>query len=130
MHKRLPSIILSLNSAIFLGIGIVFLIIPAIPLAKLGLKNIPDVALTDIRAVYGGVQIAVGLFLLRAIRAKKDPADGLLLCATLFLGLFLARTYGFFVEDSFGLVDSILVSMEIAGFAASYYGLRLVRANQ
>jgi len=58
------------------------------------------VARTEVRAMYGGLQIAVGLLALVAIFKPAHRATALLFYMMALSGLALARLYGIILEDS------------------------------
>lgn len=61
-------------------------------------------ARTEVRAMYGGLQIAIGLFGLAAILRPKHRDTALLFYVLAFSGLALSRAYGMIVEGSDSLV--------------------------
>lgn len=88
-------IVLLLAALPFLGIGVAFLLDPAGMAAHVGLSLSGPIADSDVRAVYGGLQIACGTILLLGALAVRRP----LVRATLrveillFAGLACARLF-------------------------------------
>ena len=62
------------------------------------------VARTEIRAMYGGLQIAIGLLAVVAIFRPEHRATTLLLYVMALSGLALSRLYGLILEDSNELI--------------------------
>ena len=62
-------------------------------------------ARTEVRAMYGGLQIAIGLLALIAILKPAHRATALLFYVMALSGLALSRMYGLFLEGS----DQILI---------------------
>ena len=109
-------------AAVFVVIGLVFTIAPSLPFVPLGLSVPSGAATTELRAVYGGMELAVGVFL--AICAwRRGPAVGygLLLSVLLFSALASFRALGMAIEGPQAPIMGALLAAESAGalFAAS-----------
>ena len=109
-------------AAVFLGIGLVFTIAPSLPFVPLGLSVPNGAPTTELRSVYGGLELAVGLFL-ATCAWRRGPAVGygLLLSLLLFGALAAFRAVGMAMEGPQPPIMAALLVAESAGalFAAS-----------
>lgn len=78
----------------FIGFGVAFLIDPLGTLAAVGISATGDIAATEFRAFYGGVEVGVGLALIAADLAPGYRRAGLWLCLLSYGGIGLARGLG------------------------------------
>jgi len=110
--------VLGIAAAIFLLLGIGFMFIPSNMIGAMDITAEPGKALADIRAVYGGLDLAVGI-LLAVCFFRKEFATGLavstLVCTCIFCGRLIgiawdpARdvlTFGLFASEVLGAVLS------------------------
>ena len=92
----------------FLGFGIAFLVAPLDTLAAAGIALSGDTAATELRAFYGGLEVALGALLIAAdLRGARR--HGLILCLASYGGIGAARALG----------------MAIAGSATSFFWFAL-----
>jgi hypothetical protein len=61
--KAFPTVVLALCALGFLGFGLWLLVDPAAALAKIGINAGSAVGLVELRALYGGMELGLGLFL-------------------------------------------------------------------
>lgn len=82
----------------FLGMGLVALVRPAYVVAFFGMKAEGADARNEIRAVYGGFGVAVGV-LLAVTMNRQDLAAGVTLCVAIaLLGMAAGRLVSFVME--------------------------------
>ncbi len=67
---------------------------------------------TDIRAMYGGVQSAMGLMALLACIKPRYFSQFVFALAFIAGGLALSRTFGLFVDGSYGLYTGAVLAYE------------------
>ena len=94
----LARILLGLSGLLFAGYGFACLIWPGLPAGYAGIELPGASGATEIVAMYGGLQLAMGILFLRA---ALDPAYvmlGLIVLVTLVGGLALGRTFGLMVH--------------------------------
>jgi hypothetical protein len=95
----LPRLTLWLGGLGFLGFGIAFLVAPLQTLAAAGIALQGDLAATELRAFYGGLEVALGTLLIAAdLRGARR--HGLILCLASYGGIGLARALGMLVAGS------------------------------
>lgn len=95
----LPRLTLWLGGLGFLGFGIAFLVAPLQTLAAAGIALQGDLAATELRAFYGGLEVALGTLLIAAdLRGARRP--GLILCLASYGGIGAARALGMLIAGS------------------------------
>ena len=105
-------IFLGLNALIFVGYGLVCLASPSVVAEQTGMQLATGVAAAEVRAMYGGLQIAVGLLALAGlVRPALQPAV-LLALVFLFFGLASGRLIGILVEPDPGAYNLTAVVFE------------------
>ncbi len=75
----------------------------------------------EIRAVYGGLLIAAGVFTLLTAPAPRANQGRLLLLAMLWLGAGAGRLFGAFVDGNPGLFGWLAFALELGGGGALFY---------
>ena len=105
-------IFLGFNALIFVGYGLVCLAAPSVVADQTGMQLATGVASVEVRAMYGGLQTAVGLLCLAgAARPLLQP--GVLLALTfLFFGLASGRMLGIAVEPEPGSYNILALVFE------------------
>jgi Domain of unknown function (DUF4345) len=108
-YNRALVVFFALNGLLWVIWGIICLftpqawsgeVIPGMAVFDLG----EAVARTEVRAMYGGLQIAIGLLALVAIFRPEHRATTLLFYVLALSGLALSRLYGIMLEDSSELI--------------------------
>lgn len=105
-----------LSGVVFLGIGIWFVTSPG-ALGIIGINAVSAAGRGDLRAVYGGLQIAIGLFLLTTAYRHQWHGIGLAVGTAAFAGLAGGRTIGFALESTTDALPWMLYAAEILGLA-------------
>lgn len=91
-------VLLGLNSLAFLGYGLVCLFMPELPASSAGME-LPNVSATnEVVAMYGGLQIGIGVLLLYCMLRNELVESGLLLMALLIGSLAVARALGMIIH--------------------------------
>lgn len=88
--KILNTAVLAIAGLGFVGFGIAFLFWPGALLTGIGLQAVSAQANVEIRAMYGGLELGLGVFLLCCIAASRQRI-GLWLTLASYGGLGLAR---------------------------------------
>jgi hypothetical protein len=117
--NSLPRIVLWLAALSLLAFGTAFLLAPLGTLALTGIELDSPQAAVEIRAFYGGLELALGLALAWCALRRARWRDGLALTALIFGGIALARLFGMMLEGvlSFFLVFALVVESALAGAA-------------
>ena len=118
--------ILGLSAAIFLLVGGYYLARPTEGAALVGITLDTALGVSDIRAVYGGLDFAVGSLILYCL-LRSRLADGLTIQTFVFGGLALARMIGIALDRPTESLATTLFAVESAGCILGIVGLRAVR---
>jgi hypothetical protein len=109
---------LTLGSLAFLAPGLTFLVRPNL-LALGGVQAMGPDGATEIRALYGGLEVAIALALLRCALREDLWLAGLTLQTVLFAGLASGRLVGIAAARGASGVNLFLLCLELAGVAVS-----------
>ena len=129
-------IFLGLNALVFIGYGLACLASPALVADLTGMELATGVASVEVRAMYGGLQTAVGLLALLGAWRPGMQAAVLLALVFLFFGLASGRILGIVVdpdpgvynfgavafEATFGVVAMVLLSRSASDQSAQAVG--------
>ena len=88
--KNLSIATLTIAGLGFVGFGFVFLCWPEMMLPAVGIQAIGDQAQVEIRSMYGGLELGLGILLLSCFSAERQRF-GLQVCLASYGGLGLAR---------------------------------------
>lgn len=104
---------------VYLGFGLWVLIAPESGLAYTSLSLEPVDGLSDLRGSHGGMNVAVGLFLLYAIATGRHRRAGLLLVALLNSGYVLGRLVGLAADGmpGPGILAALVFEIGLVGIA-------------
>lgn len=114
---RLARVVLVLSAIPFVSIGVAFLLFPARMGALVDLTVSGATATADVRAVYGGLQLACGLLLLGVARDARWYRAGLIAQLSLYGGLAGARLLSYPVSGLPSALGLTLHTGELVGFA-------------
>ncbi len=95
-------IFLGVNALLFIGYGLVCLAAPSVVADSAGLAMLNGDGAAELRAMYGGLQTAVGMLALAALLRSELQPPVLFVLAFLFFGLASARLLGAIVESGVG----------------------------
>lgn len=110
----------------FLVLGALFLIAPGALTATTQVALPTRVAVQEIRAVYGGFFLGVGLYLfLCAVRAA-GLRQGLIALAVIMGGLTVGRVLGFLIDGPANAQLYVLTASEVVGVVLALVLLRRV----
>jgi len=93
-------VLLGFNGLIFAVYGAVCLVVPSLPAGYAGMDLPGASATTEVVAMYGGLQLGLGLFFLRAIARPELLDEGLFVMALLIGCLASARAIGLLVHGT------------------------------
>ena len=117
---------LGFNALLFIGYGLACLAYPSVVADQTGMQLTTGVASVEVRAMYGGLQTAVGLLCLAgALRPALQPGV-LLALAFVFFGLASGRMFGIAVDAEPGnynifalLFETVFAAITVALLARS-----------
>lgn len=104
----------------FLGFGLAFLLAPLETLAAAGIEVQGALAVVELRAFYGGLELGLGALLVAAALRPQYHRAGLWLCLTSYGGIGLTRAAGMLTASiaSPFLWFALLVELALACAAA------------
>lgn len=118
---------LLLTGLVFALIGLMGLYDPVGTVAPMGLTLADQSSRAEMRAVYGGMNLLIGLYLMGGFRNHAQQASALMLAALIMGGLALGRAISIVVD---GMPSSLILgfmAIEVVGAALALY-LRRQRA--
>ena len=89
---------LILNGLMFGGYGIYCLLDPTLVTELTGMVLSSNTAIIEARAMYGGLQLTMGLYLLYCAMQTLRVSQGLLVTIFIFAGLAGARSFGLAID--------------------------------
>ncbi|HWT16259.1 MAG TPA: DUF4345 family protein [Patescibacteria group bacterium] len=114
--RVLMPLLLSLSGLSFLGFGVAFLIAPRETLALAGVATEGAIAATELRAFYGGVEVALGALILFCATRASRWRDGLWLTLCCYGAIGVTRIAGMAIDGSDSFFLRFAAGTEI-GFA-------------
>jgi len=105
---------LAVSVLVWLGYGLYCFFEPATLEEAAGLAIGSSVARTEVRAMYGGLQIALGVMALAALWRPALVRPTLLCFAFLVTGLATSRVVGAVIDGSFGQYTTGAIFFEVA----------------
>ena len=112
---------LLIGGLLMFAVGVLFLARPTILTSGMGVGMESAAARTDIRAVYGGFEVAIGVFMIWASRRAERMQAGLMLAACIALGAAGGRVVGFVIEGSVDGRNLLWGTLEFAGGLAAVW---------
>jgi hypothetical protein len=98
--RVLTPLLIGLSGLSFLGFGIAFLIAPRETLALAGVVTEGAMAATELRAFYGGVEVALGALILACATRPSRWRDGLWLTLACYGAIGATRVVGMALDGS------------------------------
>ncbi len=123
----LPRLSLVLAGLVFAGLGAYFLLQPGQVVRLLGLPNPPAVLRAELTAVYGGLQLGLGVFFLVAASRGRWVLPALAAQAFVFAGLAFGRIVGAIAQGESGRYFPVLLPVELVGLLLGLLGYRRAR---
>lgn len=101
MNSKIVRFYLVVVGLIFFGFGMAYFLYPVTMIEFSGMKIPTATAKADTWAIYAGIQMGFGLFLLACSRRLELFEAGLLSIAFVFGGVAIGRTLGIFYFSAF-----------------------------
>ncbi len=125
---QLGRVILIISGLIFLGFGLAFLLRPAESANWVGITGLKGAAgVTEIRTVYGGLQVGVGAFLLICALPRMMITPGLVGAVVVFGGMAGGRLLGILMDEPDQAMVFVFLGVEVAMMVMGIVGLVLGR---
>jgi len=125
MSRWLPQIVLWISALGFGYFGVVFLLDPAGYASKVDLVAATPSARAEVRAMYGGLELALAVFLATCAQRPEWWRLGLLLSAVAFLGLGTGRAVGLALEGVAPPFMRLLLASEVVLAALALWAMRV-----
>lgn len=125
MKKWFPNVMIGLDILVFLGFGIAFLVAPAELLAAMDITLGSASSYVEIRAMYGGVELGIALFLLGTVRGWVTKRQALALGGLALGGLGGVRCLGVLMMPDFDAMQAQFTVVELIGAASNFVAWRM-----
>ncbi len=119
----IPRAVLLTIAAVFVAFGVAFLLAPDKLGSYVDLSASVNTGRTELRAVYGGLELGLGVFFALSALRKNWHVPALVAALLAFIGLAGARIYGISVEGGASIITVLTLLSEIAGAVASAWAL-------
>ena len=113
-------VFLGFTGLLFAGYGLACLASPAIVADATGMQLATGTASVEVRAMYGGLQTALGLLALLAVVREPLRSPALLFLGVIFFGLVSGRLIGIAVDPEPGSYNFIAAGYEAASAAIAF----------
>ena len=123
-------VLLWLSGLCFLGFGLAFMVAPVETLALAGVATEGPIASTELRAFYGGVEVALGLLIVACALRPARWRDGLWLTLACYGAIGLTRLAGMAIDGSDSFFLRFAATTEVVFALASIALLRTEAAAQ
>jgi hypothetical protein len=127
---KFATTVLALGAAVFVGIGAWYTLDPTAVGAIFPDGNGTLDARTEVRAVFGGIELAVGVFFALGVFGASLRAPALLLACLVSFGAGLARVGGMLLEGDTAGLQPLWAALEVAGGAVALAAYVLVRVAE
>ena len=117
----------ALTAAVYLAIGVIFLIDPVYWGASVDISLPTNTAIIDLRATYGGCMFAIGIFLLYCLKNAALLKIGLIFQAVSLAGFGLSRLAGIIGSPPARGIMYYLLLAEIVGVGLALVCLSRLR---
>jgi len=122
-----PRLLLGLAAAVWLPYGLYCFLAPAMLGSVAGVAFTSPTGSTEIRAMYGGLQMGVGVLSLLGLLLPEWRITALRALLVLVGSLFASRVAGVALDGSLSAYTASALLLEAAGTAAAAYVLRSQR---
>jgi hypothetical protein len=122
--RILVPLLLALSGLSFLGFGVAFRIAPTETLALAGVVTEGAIAATELRAFYGGIEVALGALIVLCATRPSRWADGLWLTLACYGAIGLTRLAGMAIDGSDSFFLRFAAGTEISFAVLSLLALR------
>jgi Domain of unknown function (DUF4345) len=120
--------IVLLNAVVFLAFGAAFLLFPAALAGHVDIELSSPSALADLRAMYGGLSLAVGALFALGLRRADWLAPSVFLVALSSAGLALGRVYSIAVAGVPSALVLALLATEVVSFVWALLAYRALES--
>lgn len=119
-----PRLLLGLSAAVWLPYGLYCFVDPAFLGSAAGVSFTNPTGSTEIRAMYGGLQMGVGILSVLGVALREWRVTAVRALLILVGSLFASRVLGVAIDGSLSAYTASALVLEAAGTAAAAYVLR------
>ena len=119
---------LVIHGLIHIFYGYQFLTDPLRWMKGLSLAVTDTPGITEMRAFYGGLMLALGIIFLGSAIIKQALRPGLIVMGITYAGAVFARTFGIWVDQVSDPLIMQILAIEVTGLVMSVVGLYLVKS--
>jgi hypothetical protein len=119
----LASVVLWLCAGSFAGFGLLFLALPAKMAGSVELVANTGTARTEVRAMYGGLELGIAAFLVWCALDPELLAVGLVAAGLLLAGIGAGRLLGAVIARVANRLTVTLMVLELGAAAAAFWAL-------
>ena len=123
-------VLLSVTGLVFFVHGLVCFIHPATIGIESGLAMPTPSSVIEVRAEYGGLPIALGLFFIAAAFRKIAPRTGLLVMVTALSGYATARIIAVSLAGSIDTYNAAAIAYEVVSAGLGFLALRTLSSGR
>jgi hypothetical protein len=98
--RVLALVVLWLSGLSLFGFGVAFIVAPLKTMASAGIVLESAVAATELRAFYGGLEVALGALVLACALLPARRRDGLILTLAVFAAIGVTRLAGMMIDGA------------------------------
>ncbi len=120
---KFSRVVLALTGLVFVGFGVAFLLWPLQMTLRVGIPLVTMTGTTDVRALYGGLEIGFGVFLLIASARRTWALPGLAATLCALAGMGLSRALGVALDGGPEPITGALLASEVSGAAIAALAL-------
>ena len=122
-------LLLAFIALTYTGFGFVFLFNPSEMAAIVGIAFPTTTPRTDFRAMYGGLEIGIGAFLLICAMRREFVRVGLFASACVLVAMATSRSVGLML-DGMSLMQAVIATSEWVGGIAATWGAVMATPEQ
>ena len=127
--SALPKLLLWVSALTFTGFGLAFFVEPQKMAALVSLEASTDTARSEIRAMYGGLEIAFAIFLAWCAVSDERRRVGLVASGAVFAGIGAGRLGGILLAGGGEPILWQLLAAEVAAAGLSFWGAALAQRH-
>ena len=121
MKKNIAPFYLIFVGLLFAGFGLAYLFYPLLLIEQSGMQTPTAGAKADVWAMYAGLQMGFGLFLLVCAKQSQLQLAGLLCISFIFGGIAIGRTFGVIYYQAFDIFNLSALCLEWPGTLIAIY---------
>lgn len=115
---------------VFLAVGLAYLLSPVTMMSYVDVQVESATARNDIRAVYGGVNVGLGVFFLFSAARANWLAPALFASLLVFVALVAGRIASLVLDGTPSVMIFLVAAVETGGIVASAWGLLGLRSKK